>query len=394
MQHFFASCLTGALLVWAGLVATAHAQDTLPLTLRAAYAVQNDDNLLRLPEDSSVSGRADRVGVSTLGLQFRTLQGLQQFTLDASLVNYRYEEHSNLGYTARNFAANWQWAVTPRLRGTLAAQQQERPAGSTGDTAPNPQSQSTYRAQADYEVDGPWHVLAGVSRERVSNETDLTAGQDYSSTLADGAIRYESASGSYLQAGAQRAEGRYLNASSPASSALDPQFQQQEQDLRMHWVWAGQSALDARVAWFQRTHPLYPQRDFRGTNWSSTLHWDMSEKTAADLGLQHELAAFATATSNFSVTDRLRLGWWWRLGSKTQLRLQHDLARVTYQGSPLGQAESSRTDHTRDSSIALTWQPATAWSVSTEWRRQVRSSSETGLDYTSNQLQLSGQFTY
>lgn len=373
----------------------AWAEGGSPVTLHAGYSVQADDNLFRLPEGVvSAAERSDRIGVSTLGLQLQSLQGLQQFDLDASLVNYQYQNNRSLGYTAQNFSAAWHWAVTPRWRGNFIALQQEQPTSSTGDTSPNQQTQSHYRADTSFQVDGPWRVVAGVARERLSNQSAVTVGQDYSSNALDVGVLYESATGSSLRLTAKSMDGTYLNDLAPSSSALDTTFRQIESDLHAHWAVTPVSSVDMTASWFQRSHPTYAQRDFSGVNGDARFNWALSEKTGLDLTLQHELAAFATNNSNFSVTDRLSIGWRWQLGSKTQFRIRQELAEVAYRGSPFGLVQSSRSDTTRDTRISLLWQPSAQWQFTTEVRQLARTSNQADQQFGSQQISVSGQFNY
>jgi exopolysaccharide biosynthesis operon protein EpsL len=331
-----------------------------------------------------------------LGLLFHTVQGLQQFELDASVVNYQYQNNSDLGYTAKNYAAAWHWAVTPRLRGNLTGNQQQHPnnSSSTGNTEPNQQTQASYRADAEYEVDGPWHVVAGASQDKVSNQNAVTIGQEYSSHALDAGIRYDGATGSSVKASVKATDGSYLNDVVPPVEAIDSKFHQIDSDLRLHWAVSSASAVDFNATAFQRTHPTYAQRDFSGLNWGANLNWSLSEKTAWTLGLQHTLGAYATANTNYTETDQVSWGWNWQTSSKTQLRISQDFAQISYHGSPFGAAESTRQDNARDTSLSLVWQPRTQWQISTALHQIARNANVEKLDYVSNQLSLTAQFSY
>jgi exopolysaccharide biosynthesis operon protein EpsL len=379
-------CCTGA---------SSWAQDTPPITVTAAYTVQTDDNLFRRWDGApDVTPRSDRLGISTLGLLFHTVQGLQQFELDASVVNYQYQENSELGYTAHNYAAAWRWAVTPRVRGNLTANQQQHPNSSTGNTEPNQQTQASYRADAEYEVDGLWHVVAGASQDKVSNQNAVTIGQEYSSHALDAGLRYDSATGSSVKVTLQATDGSYLNEVALPVEAIDSKFHQIDSDLHLHWALSSASSADFNASAFQRSHPTYAQRDFSGLNWGAALNWSLSGKTALNLGLQHTLGAYATGNTNYTQTDLLSWGWSWQTSSKTQLRVHQDFAQISYHGSPFGAAESPRLDNTRDTSLSWVWQPRTQWQISTALHQIARNTNVEKLDYVSNQLSLTAQFSY
>jgi exopolysaccharide biosynthesis operon protein EpsL len=371
------------------------AQDSLPLTLSASYALQTDDNLFRLPE--AVNAQLDRVetiGLSTLGLLFHTTQGLQEIDVDASLVNYQYKNNSGLGYTASNYAAAWNWAVTPRLRGRLSGNQQERPDGGTANPGPNQQSQVSYRVEAEYEIDGPWHVLAGSSKDKVTTKNAVTIGQEFSSSAVDAGIRYDFSSGSFVKVSAKVAEGTYLNDTFPPSSAIDTKFQQSESALNLHWAVSSASTADFNAAAFQRSHPLYVQRDFSGLNWRGSFNWSITAKTALNLAYKYDRAAYATDISNYSDTETLSLGWSWQTSAKTQLGIRQDIAQLGYHGTPLDLPESIRKDTTRDTNLTLDWHVRPKILISTTVRQISLTTNVPGVDYTSNQLSLAGRFNF
>jgi exopolysaccharide biosynthesis operon protein EpsL len=376
--------------------AEAWAQDASPVTLTAAYAVQSDDNLFRRPEGVIVptEQRADRIGITTLGLLFHTEQGLQKLEVDASLVNYQYENNSTLGSTARNYAAAWHWAVTPRLHGNLTGNQQERPDGGTFNPAPNQQTHTSYRADAEYEVDGPWHALTGVSKDKVSNQNPVTAGQEYSSTALDAGIRYDQASGSFVKVGVKVADGTYLNDTSTPANPIDSKFQQTDSTLDVHWAVSSASSAEFNASAFRRTHPIYASRDFSGLNWGASFNWSTSSKTALSLGYQHDLAAYPTVDSNYTESDHLSWGWSWQASAKTQLRFHQDVVQIAYRGLPPAAQQSTRQDQTRDTSLSWVWTPRTHWEISTAVHQIARNTNVPDLDYTSNQLSVSGQFNY
>ena len=380
------ACCTGA---------GAWAQDTPPVTLTAAYAVQTDDNLFRRPADATdTPTRADRLGISTLGLLFHTVQGLQRIELDASLVNYQYQNNSDLNYTARNYAAAWHWAVTPALRGNFTGNQQQQPSNGSGDTEPNQLTQTSYRADAEYAVDGVWRVVTGASQDKVSNQNAVTAGQEYSSHALDAGIRYDALSGSFVTLSLKATDGTYLAPPSEPVQAIDNKFAQTDDTLLVHWAISSASAVDFNASAFQRTHPTYAQRDFSGVNWGGNLNWSVSARTGLSLGMQHALAAYATQETNYSEADHLSWSWSWQTSNKTQLRLRQDFAHVSYHGSPFGAAESARQDDTRDTSLSWAWQPRSQWQINTALHQIARSTNAPGLDYTSNQISLSAQFSY
>ena len=167
----------------------AMAQEDSGLTLSASYAMQTDSNLFRLPASANVqaqtgkSSAAEQIGVSTLGIGFNTTQSLQKFELDASVVDYRYQNFSYLSFNAINYNAAWRWSITPRFTGSVTVDRKETLnsfSDFNGFNTRNTRIDSNNRLDTVYELDGPWRLVAGVGQTKQSNEKALVAGGDYS----------------------------------------------------------------------------------------------------------------------------------------------------------------------------------------------------------------------
>jgi exopolysaccharide biosynthesis operon protein EpsL len=322
------------------------------------------------------------------------VQGLQRFALQASLVNYQYQSHPELDYTARNYAGAWYWAITPGLRGTLTGSQSEMPGATTGNTEPNQQQRNSVRAEAEYGVDGPWRVLAGVSQDRAESQNAEATGTQFSAQAVDVGVRYEADSGSSAKYSAKVADGSYLHASATPGSLVDDQYRQTDNDASVHWAMTAHSSLDLHATFVDRRHPTFAVRDFSGLNYGGRLQWGVTANTSLMLSLARLLAAYATADSNYSETDQLAWAWSWQTSAHTRLKLQQQYQQIAYRGSPTAGVASSRTDDNRDTSLAWIWQPRTQWQISAELHQVTRDSSLPWLSYTSNQARLSGQFSY
>ncbi|MCX8521393.1 MAG: hypothetical protein ORN28_07640 [Rhodoferax sp.] len=379
-----------------------------PLTFSASYALQSDDNLLRLPNNGAMPPdptreAADRIGVGSLGLRFHTVQGLQELDVTANLVNYQYSENSALNFTARNYDAAWRWFVTPRLHGNLTALQQERPTSSdpANSSSPNQQMQTSYRADAAYDfLGGSWQVLAGLSHAKLRMQYPVTPGQEYSSDTVDGGLRMGFGGGSFVKATLKTTRGKYLHSlatltnATTTPQAADLDFDQQDADLRANWAITTATTADSFITHIQRTHPRFARRNFSGNHWGAGLAWAASAKSALSLRFLHELGAYETPNSNYSETDHLSWGWSWNATSKTQLHIGQELAQVAYRGSPFGLPASKRQDTLRDTSMTVRWQLHRQWQLATTLRQTSRAVNQPGLDYHSNQASIAGQFTY
>jgi exopolysaccharide biosynthesis operon protein EpsL len=376
------------------------AQSESPITLRFAYSMQVDSNLFRLPTGAKAQalvGRADaseQIGATSLGLSFKTRQSLQQFELSALMVDYQYQNFSYLSFTASNFDAAWRWSVTPRLHGSLTARHTETLnnfADFPGYKQRNVRLDTGTALDSEFEVDGPWRLLAGVSTARQSNQVEHVVGSDYSTISANAGVRYDFASGSAISFLSRAIQGEYLNAFGPS---FDNAFKQKDQDLRLHWAFSGNSSADANLTYSARTHPNFGVHDFDGFDTGISLNWLLSGKSSLAAGYQHQIGAYVTANSNYSQTDTLALNPVWQFSPKASLRLQSKYEQVQFLGAPATVSTALRRDTNRELTLSLNWQPHDKLSFATSVGAQSRWSSQPGLDYDSNTLSVAAQLIF
>ncbi len=374
-----------------------------PLTLSVGYTWQTDSNLFRLSDSANVqsvtgqSSAAETIGVTTVGLGFVTRQSLQTLSLNLNLVDYRYQKFSYLSFTANNFNAAWQWAITPRLTGAVSTDRKETLnsfADFTGYGQRNQRLDTTTRFDATYMLDGPWRLIAGTSTTRQQNQLAQVTGSDYTTRAVDGGVRYVFGSGSTLSYQMRVGKGTYLNRTVPNTSLQDDQYTQIDNDLRLRWDWGGGTAANANLTHINRTHPLYGQRDYSGFNSGVGLDWTLTGKTSLNLAYSHVLEPYAANNSNYSSTDRISVGPAWQISPKVGVRLKHDWAQRSYLGSPTNTASSNRQDITRDTTLSVTWQADDKLTLSTTLQKASRGVNQAKLDYDSTMLFVNAQLTY
>ncbi len=368
------------------LCTSAWAQDTPPVTVTAAYTMENEEF-----HDSSGTN-TQQIGLTELGLLFHTIQGLQKIELDARLVNYQYLGGTGQNHTEANYTAGWQWAVTPRLRGNLEASQQEAPradAISGVGNMPNRQTQTHSRADAEYEVDGPWHVVAGVGQDQHSSQYATPNTTDSRSDSRDLGLRYDFATGSWIKFSIRSADGRYLI----GANADGESYQQKEQDLRLRWSLSSASSIDLYLTQVERTHQRNTQFDFNGLNYGANASWELSGRSTLVLAYAHDLGILLATPGWFTEQDSLSWGWNWQTSSRTQLRIRQALQRLDYR-TPLAASFDSYVDNSHDSSLSLVWTPGAQWQISAALQQQAHGSSLVGQDYRSQQISLTAQFSY
>lgn len=404
MQRELLSTLTLALAATAAATAVpALAQQDTPLVLNASYSIQTDSNLFRLPSGANTqalvgrSSGAEQISAGTLGLRFATNQSLQRFEFNASVVDNHYQNFDYLNFVATNYDAAWRWSLTPQFTGSITSERVEALnsfADYQGFNKRNQRTDTAHRFEAVYELHGPWRLVGGVAQTERSNEQALVAGGDYRFNSANAGLRHVFSSGSTITVLARNNSGTYLNQSVPNAGLVDADFRQTETELRLHWLYSGSGVLDGYFTPLTRSHPTYSQRDFSGYNAGASAAWALTGKTRLSAQYSRELAAYATANTNYSQTDALRAGLQWNVGAKTLVTASHAVSQIEYLGSPTAVPSSQRKDTLRETSLSLSWEALQGLTVGTGLQASTRSSSQAGQDFESTGVSLSAQYSY
>jgi exopolysaccharide biosynthesis operon protein EpsL len=379
--------------VWHG---AARAETDNPLDLRAVLSSQSDNNLFRQPAAAS-NHAAEQINTATLGLGFQTQQSLQSFGLNVNLVDVHYQNFSYLNYTANNYDAAWQFAITPRFRGTLSSSNQET-LNSYADVQNNTvrylNTSRTSRVNVSYGADGPWIVSTGLTQSLQSSQRDQVTGSDFSSVSSDLSLSYQFSSGSLASITSRVAKGEYLNPPAVASTFFDNNFNQTETEARLRWAVSAITTVDLHVTERSVTHPHVAARDFNGTVAGVDGSWAITGQTVLTASWSQALDTYQAIDANYSRAERISLGLDWQMKTKVALSLRTDASSVRYLGGPLPFLQSQRQDDMNNTSLALTWSPRKQLTVSASVQSATRSSNTPGLDYASNLTSLTAQVNF
>ncbi|XVJ69091.1 MAG: putative exosortase B-associated extracellular polysaccharide biosynthesis transporter EpsL [Rhizobacter sp.] len=383
------------------LTTSAHGFGDDAVKVNAGYSLLRDSNLFRFSgntDSQALTGRsnsAESIGISTVGLALSKTYSLQKFDLSLNVVDYRYRHFDYLSFTASNYKADWLWSLTPRLRGLASSERTEvlnSFADFLGINQRNTRVNLTTRLDGEYELDGVWRLLGGVSRSSQTNEAPVVSGDDTRTTEVNGGARYVFSSGSAIGYVYSNAQGRYTKRA--MSPLQDDRFRQQNHELRLNWLFSGKSKADLSAAYFERAHPNVPQRDFSGLVTRASLQWNWTEKTSLAADFNRELAAYQTNDSNYTQTHRISIGPIWKITPKVTMRMRHEFANLDYRGQPSNLPASQRTDETHDSLIAMDWRPVRSLLLSGSVQHSRRSSNQANLDFRSTQTKLTAQLSY
>jgi len=370
------------------------AQDA-SLTLKASTSLKSDSNLFRLPEGTNTVQRlgkasaAEQISTISLGLTLSTRLSLQQLDVTVGVADNRYNNFDHLNYTATNYDASLKWSMTPSLHGTVNLDRVETLNSFSdvqGSSQRNKRTDINHRVNAIYDVDGPWHVLAGVSQFSQTNQQALP-GSDFSSDALEAGLSYVFASGSSVTLNQKITQGQYVKLS-------NSDFGQSRSDLQLHWVLLDRSTADLSVGQFSQSHTSNAPRDFSGLNSAANLNWMLTGKSAIVLGQSRSFTSYASNFSNYTQTDKLYLAPNWQISTRSLLRLRHEVTQIQYLGALGGLPTDQRIDYLRDTGLTFFWQPDQRLTLSAAIQNSNRSANQTGLDYESSQVSISAQYSY
>ena len=373
-----------------------------PVVLSASYAVQTDNNLFRLPTGTNFPatvGRADgseQIDVATVGVNFKTKQSLQQFEFSASLVDSSYQNFSYLNYTGTNYNAAWRWFITPEWHGNFTSTRQQTLnnfADTQNSTQRNVRTDTTTGVDTEYEIDGPWRIVAGLSTAREVNDLAVI-GSDWATNSVESGLRYVFASGTDITFRLRSTEGVYLNEVVPSPGLLDNNFHQTDEDLRLDWNIDDASSATAYLVFSTRTHPTYSQRDYSGLSGGATVNWVITGKTSFMLGYQHTVAEYDTENTNFTQTDTVTLGPTWQFVPKAAVHLLSSYSQVEYLGSPTAAPSSTRVDNLYQNTLSLNWEPYQKVNFGASVATSSRTSSLAGQDFQDTLVGLNAQVLF
>jgi exopolysaccharide biosynthesis operon protein EpsL len=387
-------------------MAYADAEDVLNVVVGASLT--HDDNLFRLsdnpgPSASIPSTQSDWITSTSLGLRIDKPWSLQRFQLSATASNYRYRNFSFLNFSGVDYRAAWLWQVTPRLTGRLTADR-EQSLNNYADyrgsyTARNTRVNENRRFDADWWLQGSWHLLGGGAEYQQRNGQLYNADGDYRLRSVEAGGKYVAESGSNISLLGRSGRGDYLNRSE--ISPYDNRFDQNEAEIRAIWLASGKSTLDGRLTHVERKYEHLNNLDYSGTTGRLDYSWAPTAKLHVDLVAAREISSYqeyivTSYNSSYYVADSLSVAPVWLVSDKTSLRLKYEQGQRDFRGelSPGAVVPAQRSDKPRTLLLGLDWTPTRTLSLNGTLKWDRRSSNITGLDYSEASAAFSAQLAF
>jgi exopolysaccharide biosynthesis operon protein EpsL len=382
--------------------AKADAGDTFNVTAR--YSLLETDNLFLLSRDADLNrlpggatSKSETIKTSVAELSLDKSYSLQRFQINASINDYRYQNFSYLSYTAMNYAAGWQWAFTPRVRGTLTASRREVSNNFTDVTdisVRNIRTDKLIRFDGEADLGAAWRITTRLDQADSTNEVPVVREAD--SVIKSGSLgtRYVFPSGNFIGLNARYGSGEYLNRVTTVGGFLPRSFDETEHDIRSSWRLGGKTNLIGRIGYFQRRHQEFDQRDFGGVVGDIRATWRATGKTTMVATLSRTFNAYQTELNSYAAGNKLSLVPEWQATAHTSLRVNYEYFLQNYGGGLTSEGLAARRDTTRSATISLDWHPRPTISLILSLQNQKRISNLAGFDYKANSASVAGQITF
>lgn len=384
-------CIAGipVMLLGAFDLAGAQSLDETPepvLALHAGVAVERDSNVLR-----AASPVSDEIGVFSAGLRLDKRYSLQRLTLQAQANRFRFRDADHLNYSTFNYQGGWNFQFTPAVRGLVSADRRQSRDITNASASVGGVSRRTERrelAEVSLLGRGGWRTLAGLSQfqSRSDNPRALEASPTVSSVHVGAG--YEFSAGALVTAQVRRGEGDY------GGVASGVEFRETEPSVRLNWPATGKTALDARVAYLERSHGTQPARDFQGLVADTTLRWTYSPRTSFEAGFARDLGSYEFGSGGRIRGWRLYLAPAWKPSEKTTLRFRHTTQQREWQVVSPASPDLGRDDRTRWNALTFEWTPRRLLEFTASVRQERRESNLAGLDFRANVVALGARLNF
>ena len=400
---------------------TSFADEDDAFNILAGASARYEDNLFRV-EDGTPLGNAskhDWVYTTNAGIKFDKVYSLQHVQLEATVTDNKYQENDFLDWTGFNYRGAWLWSITPRLTGTLVASRNEtlnnfgdfrRIDPSTGGSRNLRSIQTNERgeATADFLLWGGWHLVGGVSQIESRNSQSFNEVGDFTQDSAEFGGRYVFRSGTELTLVQRESKGDY-NRPLDTLQQFDTGYDQSETEAKLDWLVSGKSRITAKLAYVDREHDHFKDRDYSGMTGLLAWRWIPTGKLMINTGLSRNLHSFQESNAilfgglpafragdysySYYVADTFTFSPVWAITAKTSLRFRYDYSDRDYRGD-ISLVSPSRRDKVQSAVLTAEWQALRSLLVSAEARYEDRNSDRTGYDYDASSLGITAQLMF
>lgn len=309
--------------------------------VNASLTSLHDNNLFRLAssvdaESIGLQGKSDTINQTSLDFSLDKRFSLQRVLAKVSLVDNRYQHNDFLDFRALNYDAKWLWAVGLRWDGELSFDRKEA-LNSFSDYRSNLlqrniRTTENERFSANYWLHSNWALIGGVFRTSATNEQPFLAESDYTGRGYNLGLRFRPRSGNSLIARTSRLDGEYTKRNFNAVNQFDNGFTEDVHSLDMNWLLTGKGRLLGRLAYVDRQHDHFAQRDYSGWTGNLDYTYAYSGKGSVSAGYKRDLQPYQQLANSYYTQDELKLSSEWLATSQISAVARVGYGRRHYDG--------------------------------------------------------------
>ena len=351
-----------------------------------------DSNLFRLADNANVPARtggrdtrADRTDALYAGFRIDQPYAQQRFYLAATETAYRHNTFKHLDFDATQYSGAWHWTLTPRLTGSLSADQSQalvNYADFRDPTQRNVRTIDVRRASADWWAYSGWHLLGALSQTESRSSQPTAAFGSFRADAAEGGIKYVALSTSSIGVNLRSSSGTYLNQPPDPVNFLGDGFRRDETELVMNWLASGRVTWDARLARVDYRENIFSQRDFTDTAAALGFRWAPSGRVSFNIDLARELIPWRDLTATHRVDKHISVGPVWQVAARTTLRATLTSGSSSYRDPLVPQPGGQRHDGFYSVLVGAEWDVTRHLTATASLQRQARSSTDPNFTFT------------
>ncbi len=362
------------LLIVTSSLAKADEQDTVNFI--AGMSRTLDDNFFRRPSPVSETITATNVGV-----RVDKPYSMQRLKFEYTLTNLDYQNNTPLNFSGNNYKAEWLWALTPRLTGSISQAKTQSQYGfldATYNSKPAISTTEVFNFYADWAPQGNLHFLGGGTHTVYKNSSNFQADRGNTVDAIDLGIRYVLYPGAEMSLMEHHRQGEYSNIGIFSPNA----FNENESEAKINWTLTGKSALNMRAAYVDRTHKNangrnFSYRDYDGLVGNANFIWAPTAKLQLAFLASTDIGTFQTNDANYFRSNMLSFNPQYAFTEKLLLRGALNISERLLEGG-----QSNRADIIKAASISIDWTPRRYVDIGANLQKSSRSSNVSGFDFT------------
>lgn len=333
-----------------------------------------------------------------LGLDADIPVSRQTFVLRSNVTQNNFATYDRLDNTSYNVAGTWNWVAGSRWDGDVGVSHSES-LGSFLDvrgSAKNLRKIDSYSASAMYRVYYDWKLRAALTYLELQNsEPRFRSGNRQDVTYELGSRYYSKGGDNFLGLNLRAVDGAFPNRQVFPGATVDNSYRQFTAEGVVDWRYSPSTFLEGALGWTNRLHDQVSARNFSGLTGRVVWNYGLTGVTSLNTTFFREVGAVETVTSNYILTQGVRVGPRWSFSDKLTLQANVGFSNRQFLGDPLVVVGAPvRKDDVFTVSASALWAPVYRAQVNATLSYDARKSNAVLSDFTAVTLFLSAQYTF